>query len=119
MIGYQILHPIQFLGQVPEMVLHHHEWFNGKGYPDGLKGEEIPIGSRIVSVIDAWDAMVSDRPYRKALSYNLALEQLQLGRGEQFDPRVVDVFVHLFRDEWSRPDEPESADDNPHAAGQP
>lgn len=118
-IGYQILHPIQFLGGVPRMVLHHHEWYNGKGYPNGLKGEEIPVGSRVVSVIDAWDAMVSDRPYRKALPLELALQELKQGRGEQFDPRVVDVFMHLIRDEWSRPDGPESADDNTYSAGQP
>jgi len=118
-IGYQILHPIQFLGNVPKMVLHHHEWYNGKGYPNGLKGEEIPAGSRVVSVIDAWDAMVSDRPYRKALPLELALQELKMGRGEQFDPRVVDVFMHLIQDEWSRPDGLESADDNSHTAGQP
>ncbi|NLO91263.1 MAG: HD domain-containing protein [Elusimicrobia bacterium] len=118
-IGYQILHPIQFLGRVPKMVLHHHEWFNGSGYPAGLKGEEIPIGSRVVSVIDAWDAMVSDRPYRKALSFDRAIEELEKGRGEQFDPKVVDVFVQLFRNEWSKLDGAESADNHSHTAGQP
>ena len=118
-IGYQILHPIQFLGRVPKIVLHHHEWYNGTGYPAGLRGEEIPIGSRVVSVIDAWDAMVSDRPYRKALPSARALEELREGRGGQFDPQVVDVFVHLYLDEWSKLDGAESADNHSHSAGQP
>lgn len=99
-IGYQILAPIEFLAPVAQMVLYHQEWYNGSGYPDGLKGEEIPIGSRIVSTIDAWDAMTSDRPYRKAMSREKAREELQKGAGKQFDPRVVEAFLKLEEKEY-------------------
>ncbi len=99
-IGYQILAPIEFLAPVAQMVLYHQEWYNGAGYPDGLKGEEIPIGSRIVSTIDAWDAMTSDRPYRKAMPREKAREELQKGAGKQFDPRVIDAFLRLEEKEY-------------------
>ncbi|MEW5950628.1 MAG: HD domain-containing phosphohydrolase [Elusimicrobiota bacterium] len=101
MIGYQILAPIEFLAPVAQMVLYHQEWYNGAGYPDGLKGEEIPVGSRIVAIIDAWDAMTSDRPYRKAMSRERAREELIKGSGKQFDPKVVEVFLSLEEKEFS------------------
>lgn len=99
-IGYQILSPIHFLGPVSQMVLYHQEWFNGMGYPEGLKGEEIPLGARIVATIDAWDAMRSDRPYRKALSVEIAEDQLVKGSGRQFDPDVVKAFLKLEKAGW-------------------
>src|SRR3989339_1118111 len=99
-IGYQILSPIHFLGPVAQMVLYHQEWYNGMGYPEGLKGEEIPLGARIVATIDAWDAMRSDRPYRKALSVEIAEDQLVKGSGKQFDPDVVKAFLKLEKDGW-------------------
>jgi HD-GYP domain-containing protein (c-di-GMP phosphodiesterase class II) len=99
-IGYQILSPVRFLGPVAQMVLYHQEWFNGNGYPEGLKGEEIPLGARIVATIDAWDAMRSDRPYRKALPREKAVEELKKGSGTQFDPKVVEVFLRLEEQEW-------------------
>ncbi|MCX7905852.1 MAG: HD domain-containing protein [Elusimicrobiales bacterium] len=98
-IAYQILSPIEFLNPVAKMIRYHHEWYNGMGYPEGLKGEEIPLGSRIVSVIDAWDAMTSDRPYRKALSKEQAIEELKKGSGKQFDPKVVSAFLELLEEE--------------------
>lgn len=98
-IAYQILSPIEFLNPVAKMIRYHHEWYNGMGYPEGLKGEEIPLGSRIVSVIDAWDAMTSDRPYRKALSREQAIEELKRGSGKQFDPKVVAAFLELIEEE--------------------
>lgn len=98
-IAYQILSPIEFLIPVAKMIRYHHEWYNGMGYPEGLKGEEIPLGSRIVSVIDAWDAMTSDRPYRKALSKEQAIEELKRGSGKQFDPKVVNAFLELIEEE--------------------
>ncbi|MEK7656596.1 MAG: HD domain-containing phosphohydrolase, partial [Elusimicrobiota bacterium] len=94
-IGYKLLAPVKFLGPVAQMVLYHPEWYNGRGYPEGLKGEEIPLGSRIVALINAWEAMNSDRPYRKALSREAALEQLRKGAGTQFDPKVVDAFIRV------------------------
>ncbi len=99
-IGYQILSPIHFLGPVAQMVLYHQEWYNGMGYPEGLKGEEIPLGARIVATIDAWDAMRSDRPYRKALSREIGISELSKGAGKQFDPVVVSAFLRLETKEW-------------------
>lgn len=98
-IAYQILSPIEFLTPVSKIVLYHHEWYNGMGYPDGLKGNEIPLGSRIVSVIDAWDAMTSDRPYRKALPREVAIDELKKGAGKQFDPEVVKAFLELIEED--------------------
>jgi GAF domain-containing protein len=94
-IGHQILSPVKYLGPVAQMVLYHQEWFDGRGYPEGLKGEEIPLGSRIVAVLDAWDAMTSDRPYRKALGRDIAVGELKKGSGTQFDPKVVETFLRL------------------------
>ncbi|MFA6434584.1 MAG: HD-GYP domain-containing protein [Elusimicrobiales bacterium] len=102
-IGYQILSPIHFLGPVAQMVLYHQEWYNGMGYPEGLKGEEIPLGARIVATIDAWDAMMSDRPYRKALSREIGVSELTKGAGKQFDPQVVEAFLKLENKEWQGP----------------
>lgn len=71
------------------MVLHHHEWWNGGGYPAGLCGEEIPLGARVIAVVDAYDAMTSDRPYRTRLPRTVAVERLRQGAGTQFDPILV------------------------------
>jgi HD domain/GAF domain len=100
-IGHQILSPVKYLGPVAQMVLYHQEWYDGRGYPEGLKGEEIPLGSRIVAVLDAWDAMTSDRPYRKALGREVAVGELKKGAGTQFDPKVVETFLRLESAEWS------------------
>ncbi|HAZ07038.1 MAG TPA: hypothetical protein DCZ01_00630 [Elusimicrobia bacterium] len=100
-IGHQILSPVKYLGPVAQMVLYHQEWYDGRGYPEGLKGEEIPLGSRIVAVLDAWDAMTSDRPYRKALGKDIAISELKKGSGTQFDPKVVETFLLLESSDWS------------------
>jgi HD-GYP domain-containing protein (c-di-GMP phosphodiesterase class II) len=75
--------------------LHHHESFDGSGYPGGLRGEDIPIGSRVISVIDAYDAMTSDRCYRKGLSHEEAVRRLITSEGKQFDPTVVHAFLEI------------------------
>ncbi|MCL2335060.1 MAG: GAF domain-containing protein [Endomicrobia bacterium] len=98
-IGNKIISPVTFLAPVAPMVLYHQEWYNGGGYPEGLAGEEIPLGSRIVAVIDAYDAMTSDRPYRKALPKEFAISELKKGAGTQFDPSVVDIFVNILQEE--------------------
>jgi len=98
--GYQILSPVAFLGQVAQMVLYHQERFDGRGYPEGISGRAIPLGARIVAAIDAWDAMVSDRPYRAAMKRSAALEEVRNCCGTQFDPDVVKVFLHLEKTEW-------------------
>jgi len=82
-------------GGVMEMVLYHHERWDGRGYPFGLKGEEIPLGARIISVADAFSAMTDRRPYREPLSFDAALEELRRGAGSQFDPMVVFAFLNI------------------------
>ncbi len=95
----RILKPVDFPFPVQPLVRHHHERYDGKGYPDGLAAEEIPLGARILAVADSFEAMTSDRPYRKALSTQMAIEELVRNRGTQFDPRVVDAFVAIVGEE--------------------
>ncbi len=92
-VGERILSSIEFLRDVLPLVRHEHERFDGSGYPDGLAGEEIPLGSRIIFVCDAYDAMITDRPYRAALGEEEAREQLSANAGTQFDPRVVGALL--------------------------
>jgi len=92
-IGFDILSSIIPMKKDAEIIRHHHERYDGKGYPMGLKGEDIPFLSRIITLADAFDAMTSDRPYRKALPYSVALQEIKRCRGTQFDPGIVDVFI--------------------------
>ena len=87
---------------IADEILHHHERWDGMGYPDGLSKETIPLLSRIVSVVDSFDAMISDRPYRKRMSVNEAIEELKRNSGTQFDPRVVSEFIPLVEDKTSK-----------------
>jgi HD-GYP domain-containing protein (c-di-GMP phosphodiesterase class II) len=96
-IGARIVSDLDFLRGARDVVLHHHERYDGKGYPSGLSGEDIPLEARIAKVADAFDAMMSDRPYRSSLGLDRALDELKSGRGTEFDPRVVDVFVGLIQ----------------------
>ena len=93
--GVRILAPIPFLGRAMDVVRHHHERWDGAGYPDGLAGEEIPMWSRIFAVVDSVDAMTSDRPYRAALPLEVAHEELKKAAGTQFDPVCVAAFMDL------------------------
>jgi HD-GYP domain-containing protein (c-di-GMP phosphodiesterase class II) len=77
-------------------VRHHHEWFNGEGYPDGLRGDDIPLYAAIIAVADAFDAMTSARPYKSALSHEEALQELALFAGRQFNPRLVEVLHQVI-----------------------
>jgi diguanylate cyclase (GGDEF)-like protein len=95
-VGEQILAPVEFLAGVRPIVRHEHERWDGEGYPDGLSGEDIPLGARIVLVCDAFHAMTSDRPYRMAMSHADARAELIAGAGTQFDPRIVDAFVAVL-----------------------
>ena len=92
-IGYEVLERIPFLKEAAEIVLAHQECYDGSGYPRGLRGEQIPLGARIFAVADTLDAMISDRPYRKALPISAAREEIRRHSGTQFDPRVVEVFL--------------------------
>jgi len=92
-VGYQILRAADEYSGLAEYALSHQERWDGKGYPRGLHGTDIPLISRIISVADAWEAMTSDRPYRAAMTLDLATEQMRINRGTQFDPELVDVFL--------------------------
>lgn len=94
-IGARILKPIKPLENVTNLVLCHHEYWDGSGYPNGLSRTEIPIGSRIVSIVDAYQAMTSSRPYRTALPQEEAINRLRAGKEKQWDPELVDIFVKL------------------------
>jgi HD-GYP domain-containing protein (c-di-GMP phosphodiesterase class II) len=94
--GASILEPSAALRPLVPSVRHHHENFDGTGYPDGLKGENIPLGSRIIIVADAYEAMTSDRIYRKAIGHDKAMDQLTKYKGIQFDPGVVRVMEQLI-----------------------
>lgn len=95
-IGANIIRQLGFLNEVAPIIRHHHERFDGGGYPDAsASGSRIPLGSRIISVVDAFDAMVSDRPYRKAMSKESALAELSKCSGSQFDPDIVKHFMEI------------------------
>lgn len=111
--GAEILSSFVDLRHARDIILHHHERFDGRGYPAGLRGKEIPLGSRVVAVVDAFDAMTSHRPYRSALSFERAVAELVANAGKQFDPEVVEAFVSSVRPE----DVPKSA--GIRAAGRP
>jgi diguanylate cyclase (GGDEF)-like protein len=97
-IGQVILEQAAAIREAIPIVLHHHERFGGRGYPHGLRGEEIPLGARIVALADAYDAMIQDRPYKSAIGHAEAIEELRCHAGTQFDPDLVGVFVELFAD---------------------
>ncbi len=97
-IGAEIVSRLEAYRQSIDTIRHHHERWDGTGYPDGLKGERIPLGARIIAVADAFDAMTSDRVYRAALSMDEAMAELRKGRGTQFDPQIVDLFETAVTD---------------------
>lgn len=97
-IGAAILRPVQFPWPVVDVVMGHHERWDGLGYPQGLKGEEIPIGARVIALADVFDALTSDRPYRQAMSQPEALEYVQQHAGTHFDPQVVDALIVVLDD---------------------
>jgi HD-GYP domain-containing protein (c-di-GMP phosphodiesterase class II)/two-component sensor histidine kinase len=94
--GVDIVGPIEFLDQVKDVILHHHERYDGGGYPGGLSGDAIPVGARILAVVDAYGSMTSDRPYRSAMSTEEALEELRQCSGTQFDPKVVEILMEIL-----------------------
>lgn len=95
-IGAELIEEGAELKDISMIVRHHHERWDGKGYPDGLKGEEIPLEARIMAVCDTYDAMTSDRPYRKALSQEVALKEIEKNAGKQFDPTVAKAFLEIM-----------------------
>lgn len=95
--GAQILRSIDMLKEATSAVYHHHERYDGHGYPEGLKGEKIPYLARILGVADAFDAMTSERPYKPKKSIHEAIIELQDNAGTQFDPEIIDAFIHVLR----------------------
>jgi HD-GYP domain-containing protein (c-di-GMP phosphodiesterase class II) len=98
--GHRIVQPIHGLRPTTlACVRHHHERWDGTGYPDGLAGEEIPIGARIVSIVDVWDALSTDRPYKRAYPQAKVREILEKYRGNFFEPALVDLFLEILDEE--------------------
>jgi HD-GYP domain-containing protein (c-di-GMP phosphodiesterase class II) len=95
-IGARLIRPLNIAAPVSEAIRHHHEWWDGTGYPDGLAGTDVPLVARVIGVADAFDAMSSDRPYRKALSRETAVSELRRYAGIQFDPDVVVEFLAIL-----------------------
>jgi PAS domain S-box-containing protein len=93
--GYNMLYPIEFLRPAIDIPYYHHEKWDGTGYPQGLAGEQIPYAARLFAIVDVWDAITSDRPYRKAWSFETALEYIKSESGKQFDPAIADLFLKL------------------------
>ncbi|KGG80096.1 hypothetical protein Y919_08190 [Caloranaerobacter azorensis H53214] len=101
-IGAEILKEVNFLKEVSSIVRHHHERYDGKGYPDGLKEDEIPVEAAILAIADVYDAMTSDRPYRKALTKEVALSEIEKNAGTQFNPEFAKMFVKVMRNEGEK-----------------
>ncbi|WP_157782421.1 HD-GYP domain-containing protein [Sulfobacillus thermosulfidooxidans] len=97
-IGSEMLEQVQLAGCSRHFVRQHHERWDGRGYPDNLEGNEIALETRIISVVDAYDAMTTDRPYRRAMPHAMAMAEIQNGAGTQFDPEVVAKFVEMCGD---------------------
>lgn len=95
-LGAQLLKPIRALKDICEILENHHERWDGTGYPHGLKGEQIPLAARIVAVVDSYHAMISDRPYRKAMTQDEAVAELKVGASSQWDPFLVDIFIAVL-----------------------
>ena len=98
--GAQLVFPMRRFHDALPYVLFHHERWDGDGYPAGLRGRNIPIEARLVAIADAFDAMISPRPYRRALTHDHALSEVQEGAGTQFDPVAAELFVEAWADGW-------------------
>jgi response regulator RpfG family c-di-GMP phosphodiesterase len=109
-VGHDLLRNVPVLETVADVVLHHHERFDGNGYPDGLSGEEIPMAARIVSVVDAYCAMITRRSYKEAYTEDHARDEVRRCSGSQFDPEVVDAFLAVIQEPQA-----EDGDDDPWA----
>ena len=100
MAGVQILNRIPFLKPSAPVVQHHHERYDGKGYPHGVAGEQIPLGARLFAIADTLDAMTSDRAYRKAVGLSEVRAEVTCQRGSQFDPQITDLFLKVPEGVW-------------------
>jgi len=96
--AFDMLSPVDYLRPALAIPYSHHEKWDGSGYPHGLREEEIPLAARIFAVVDVFDALTSDRPYRKAWSREKALDHIEQESGKHFDPQIVDIFLELIND---------------------
>jgi len=94
-VSVEMIRPLEYLGSVRELILAHHERWDGSGYPRGLAGDEIPLGGRLLAVVDAYESMTSGRPYRAARSHDEAIAELRREARRQFDPEVVEAFARM------------------------
>ena len=101
LIGRRILERVDFLKDTAEIVYSHHEKYDGSGYPRGLKADQIPLSARVFAIVDAFDALQSDRPYKEKLTYHEAAERIRDGKGKHFDPRIVDAFFSIGQEVWN------------------
>jgi len=102
LLGYKLIEEFSFLQRAAQVVLYHHEHFDGKGYPYGLAGENVPLEARIFSLADTVDAITSDRPYRKGRSFEDARREIERHSGSQFDPHLVEVFLSIPKERWQK-----------------
>lgn len=102
LIGYEMIEEFEFLKKAAQVVLFHHESYDGSGYPYGLAGEEIPLEARIFALADTLDAITSDRPYREGRSFEEAFREIEKVRGGQFDPLIVDAFFSIPKEKWQK-----------------
>jgi HD-GYP domain-containing protein (c-di-GMP phosphodiesterase class II) len=102
LVAEAIVSHTPYLREVAPIILHHHEFYDGSGYPDGLKAEEIPLEARILAIADAYHAMTSDRPYRKGMPPEAALQEMERLAGKQFDPQLLPVFVSIIREQLTK-----------------
>lgn len=112
-IGADILSAVAFPGPLAVIVRHHHENWDGTGYPDGLRGEAIPIGARVLAIVDCYDALTSDRPYRRALSHSCAVAMIRERRGTMYDPEIVKAFLRIVQHLEAPGREPDSPRQKP------
>jgi putative nucleotidyltransferase with HDIG domain len=101
-LGSEIVRPLLFFQDISPIIRSHHENYDGTGYPDGLKGEEIPLLARIVRLADSFDAMTTDRPYRKALTFSQACQELRKNAGKHYDPYLVDLFLEAVSEVYEK-----------------
>jgi putative nucleotidyltransferase with HDIG domain len=97
-VGHQMLKPIRLWEDLAPIVLHHHEWFDGSGYPEKVAGDQIPLESRIIALAEAFDTMTSESSYQRTVSVEEALGRIEAGSGSQFDPRIVPILLDLVRE---------------------
>jgi putative nucleotidyltransferase with HDIG domain len=100
--GYNLLKKFRFLEKAAEIVLSHHENFDGTGYPHKISGNEIPLGARIFSIVDTFDAMTTSRSYRRAISYQEAIDLIAQSSGSQFDPEIIEIFINIPNELWTK-----------------